>query len=734
VKLPAGLRVAIHNARQADVGLAYRFGAATSGVVAARNAIHHVDVALARGELDVTAADGAGWHLGLRWTGIGRGSAVAAVQAPVGEPSVADSRGSYVRADGSEEWYENGPQGVEQGFNLTARPAGDPGEAVAIEVSATGDLTPALDGAEGVSLRDAQGVTQARYTDLTAVDAGGATLKSWIEVEGHVVRLLIDDAGARYPLHVDPLVWTQKAELIGSDAALDDEDGFSVALDGSTALVGAPTNNLDQGAAYVFTQSGGVWTQQAKLVASDGLSTDEFGYAVALQGTTAVIGAPFATTSVAEAGLVYVFTQSGGVWTQATELSQTAPTGSDRFGISVALSGTTAVVGAPGHRIGLNNGAGAAYVLTGSGSSWTGFPAISAADGAASDQFGTAVALSGTTLAVSSPLHSTSGIQGGAVYVYNGSGGSYTLTAELTAKNPGNGDELGYNIALSSNLLVAGAPARSVLGLASGSAVVFAQSGGVWAQQAELSPSAGGSGDDFGLDVALSGYTVLIGAPAHEVGALLSQGEAYVFTQTDGVWSQSSTITAADGAADNYFGYSVALQGTNALIGAPGHNLLTGAAYVFVSPGCTGGYDAAGNALGPVAEGTAVCGGGYHGWYCDFNGIWDEMTTMCSNVGPAPLPPSVYCSGGDDASGRNLYFTAAGTTICGGGYKTWLCNASGSWVYEGASCTTASCSNGILDPGEDQTDCGGSCLCASGQDCTTGANCKSGICTNSVCN
>ncbi len=147
---------------------------------------------------------------------------------------------------------------------------------------------------------------------------------------------------------------------------------------------------------------------------------------------------------------------------------------------------------------------------------------------------------------------------------------------------------------------------------------------------------------------------------------------------------------------------------------------------------CLGGSDANGTALGPVACSTTICGGGNKTWLCNASGQWQSVGANCS-VGPGPIQPTVGCSGGSLADGTPLGLISANTTVCGGGFTTWLCDASLQWQHVGADCSVASCSNGVLDPGEIQTDCGGACLCASGQFCLTGANCASGSCSSNVC-
>ena len=158
---------------------------------------------------------------------------------------------------------------------------------------------------------------------------------------------------------------SEVAKLVASDAQGNDYFGASVAVSGDTAVIGArfeATGGVNAGAAYVFTRSGGAWTQQAKLMASDAQSSDYFGYSVAVSGDTAVIGAYGEATGGSYAGAAYVFTRTGGSWTQQAKLMASDAQENDLFGVSVAVSGDTAVIGARLEATG-GSSAGAAYVF-----------------------------------------------------------------------------------------------------------------------------------------------------------------------------------------------------------------------------------------------------------------------------------------------------------------------------------------------------------------------------------
>jgi hypothetical protein len=165
--------------------------------------------------------------------------------------------------------------------------------------------------------------------------------------------------GAAYVFVRSGSTWIQWARLTASDAASNDQFGFSVAVSGKTVIIGAPYKNNRAGVVYAFVPSGATWTQEAELRASDAATEDGFGQSVAVSGAIAVIGAPFKnnTAGAISSGVTYVFVRSGGIWTQRAELAAPGGAQNDQFGNSVAMSGLTAVVG----DIGLNNTTGAAY-------------------------------------------------------------------------------------------------------------------------------------------------------------------------------------------------------------------------------------------------------------------------------------------------------------------------------------------------------------------------------------
>lgn len=525
---------------------------------------------------------------GLETSGYGYGDTLLAVSASA--PQANANRVEYRRGSVTE-WYVNGPFGLEQGFTLAEPPSKANGHQPAtLALALSGDLVASLQpGGTALTLTTGGRHAVLRYAGLNAHDATGRELRSWLELRGTRLLLRVEDSGARYPLVVDP--WVQQAELTSSDGAADDEFGSSVAMSGGMIVVGANFHevgsNGNQGAAYVFVQSGGTWSQQAELTSSDGGTSDGFGTSVAVSGSTIVVGAPgHSVGSNVEQGAAYVFVQSGSTWVQQAELTASDGATLNFFGSSVAVSGGTVVVGAYYHFVDSNPDQGAAYVFGQSGGTWDQQAELTALDGQPLDLFGTSVAISDDTMVVGAPGHLVgSNSEQGAAYVFVQTVGAWVQQAELTSSDGTTGDLFGSSVAVSGSTVVVGAVGHLVGSNADGAAYVFVQSVGTWSQQAELTASDGALGDQFGASVGLSGSTAVVGAPQHTVGSNVHQGTGYVFVQNGSAWDQQAELTSSAGAVGDYFGGSVVVSGTTLVIGADtqevGSNGNQGVAYVF---------------------------------------------------------------------------------------------------------------------------------------------------------
>jgi cysteine-rich repeat protein len=442
------------------------------------------------------------------------------------------------------------------------------------------------------------------------------------------------------------------AYIKASNTGASDVFGSSVALsaDGSTLAVGArnePSNAMGvggdeanssapfAGAVYVFTRSGATWIQQAYVKASNTGAGDEFGVSVALSadGSTLAVGAQSESSAdtgidgnqennlAPQAGAVYVFTRSGATWTQQAYIKASNTDTGDQFGQSVALSanGSTLAVGVrqeDSDATGIDGNqasnfageAGAVYVFTRSGATWSQQAYIKASNTGASDHFGASVGLSddGSTLAVGSQNEASDaiGIDGeqtndlapasGAVYVFTRSGATWIQQTYIKASNTEAGDNFGENVALSGDGSTLAVGARfeasratgidgnqednSVIG--AGAVYVFARSGATWGQQAYIKAS-NTEEDHFSWSIALSadGSTLAVGAWLEDSAATLvggnqadnsvsSAGAVYLFTRSGLTWSQQAYIKASNTDNGDEFGWSVALSGDGSTLAA----------------------------------------------------------------------------------------------------------------------------------------------------------------------
>ncbi|MCH7699131.1 MAG: hypothetical protein IH865_09375 [Chloroflexi bacterium] len=393
-----------------------------------------------------------------------------------------------------------------------------------------------------------------------------------------------------------PLVEVKK--LLASDAQASGQFGYSVAISGDTAVVGSFDEG--SGAAYVFQRAqGGAddWGEVKKLTAFNAEAGDDFGISVAVSGDTAVVGASGEDARGIGAGAAYVFQRNrGGAddWGEVKKLVASDAQAFDEFGISVAVSGDTAVVGAVGEDAG-GIGAGAAYVFRrneGGAGNWGQVKKLTASSAQASDEFGISVAVSGDSAVVGARGEDAGGSNAGAAYVFErarGGASNWGRVKKLVASDAQAFDEFGVSVAVAGDIAVVGAWLEDGGGTLSGAAYVFQRSeGGVtnWGEVKKLTTSDTPAFNEFGISVAVSGDTAVVGAYLADAGGTFG-GAAYVFQRDEGGaddWGEVSKLSATDIQNFDRFGFSVAVSSQTAVVGAFGEDARgseAGAAYVF---------------------------------------------------------------------------------------------------------------------------------------------------------
>ena len=613
--LPVAAQGPVSGALGAE-GQAYRVGR-LRGRLTASSPVQHLSASFTRSGVSVRSGT---TEVGLGLLAVGYGSRLAALAQVA--PSAHANRVLY-RHRGLEEWYANGPLGLEQGFTIPRAPSGHTDGPLTLSMLLSGNVKASLaKGGQSIVIGRA-GRALLRYTGLLATDASGRALHSWFALDGGRLLLRVDAAGVRYPLRIDPLI-QQGGKLTGAGEIASGRFGYSVALsaDGNTALIGARyaiRNNNEAGGAWVFTRSGSTWSQQGGKLNGTGhagetlfdhIGEGAFGYSVALSadGDTALIGAPDdngGATNEGGVGAVWVFARSGSTWSQQGEkLTGTGETEQGEFGKSVVLSadGDTALIGGSAD----NGGAGAAWVFARSGSSWTqqGEKLVGDCTGSCANEgtgetgegeFGYSVGLSedGDTALIGAP-GDNGGV--GAVWVFARSDGVWTqqgekLVGDCTSgcANEGTGEtgegKFATSVALAEDgdTAMIGGPADNS---GAGAVWVFIRSAGAWSQQGQKLTGGGESGEgEFGYSVALSedGDTALIGGPEDDTAT----GGVWAFTRSAGAWSQQGQKLTGGEEGNSQFGVYVALSadGNTALIGGPGDNYDAGAAWVFTRSG-----------------------------------------------------------------------------------------------------------------------------------------------------
>jgi len=556
---------------------AYRIGA-TNGELAAVSAGQHLSARF--GPVGAAFRSGA-MRVGLSLRAMGYGASLRGLGAAT--PRARANRVLYSRP-GLSEWYANGPLGVEQGFTISRAPVGGMTGPLALSFALSGNAHAALGaGGRSIAFRGPGGALL-RYGGLSATDAHGRALHSWLALTAGHLLLHVDARGARFPLRIDPFVHQGEKLTASGLSGPYGYVGMSVALsaDGNTALVGAPADNEYTGAAFVFTRSGSTWTQQGgKLTGSGTVGQAWFGESVALSadGSTALIGGP---VDNGEAGAAWVFTRSGSTWTQQGErLTGKEEKGNGYFGRSVALSadGNTALVGGYND----NEHRGAAWAFKRSGTKWS--PQGKKLTGSGNlGFFGWSVSLAAdANTALVGEWGLNDGV--GEAWVFTRSGSVWTKQEALTGGASSGESWFGYSVALAGDgeTALVGAPHGDAY---AGAGWVFARSGSTWTQPGEQLTGKEESGEgELGYSSALSadGDTALLGGRVDTE----FHGAAWAFARSGSTWTQQGEkLTGSSESANREeFGWSVALSsgGETALVGSPCDKACVGSASVFVN-------------------------------------------------------------------------------------------------------------------------------------------------------
>ncbi len=370
---------------------------------------------------------------------------------------------------------------------------------------------------------------------------------------------------------VSPYYTQQGAKLVGTGEVGSSNQGTSIAIDGDTLVTGGFFDDSQAGAAWVFTRTDGVWTQQgSKLVGTEAVGNARQGNSVAIDGDTLVVGGP---NDDSNAGAAWVFTRTDGVWTQqGSKLVGTGAVGAASQGISVAINGDTIVVGGRGD----NSNAGATWVFTRTNGTWTQQGSKLVGTGAVGNaQKGGAVAIYGDTIVVGGAADNSGR---GATWIFTRTGSTWTQQgSKLVGTGAvGTTSRQGYSVSVYEDTLISGGTGDNTN---SGAVWVFTRTNGTWTQQGSKLVGTDAVGGAFqGTSISIHEDTIVSGG-SEDVSGL---GAAWVFTRTDGVWTQKGSKLVGSGRLGYaYQGYSVSIYEDTIVFGGYGDNSDIGAVWVF---------------------------------------------------------------------------------------------------------------------------------------------------------
>ncbi len=374
-----------------------------------------------------------------------------------------------------------------------------------------------------------------------------------------------------------------ETKLTAPDAVRGDEFGRAVAVQGNVAVVGAPNVGFGSGAAYVFERTTTGWQLNQKLSVPD-MSASFFGASVAIDGDRIVVGAPGDLNVDVGAGAAYVFVRTFTKWTPEAKLIGSENSAFDSFGISVAIKGNRIVCGAYGNSDLNQTEVGSAYVFHRTNGLWLQEQELTANDGASLARFGLSVTMNEDTIAVGADGDSELGFFSGAAYVFGFDGSNWIQQQKLHAQDPQESASFGYHLAMDGDTMVIGAPQNQVGTHTLGAAYVFSRRSQGWLQDRKLVAKDSDTFDGFGLRVAISEDTIAVGSP-NDHDAALSGGASYVYKRNgQSGWSLHEKLFASDAARDDAFGIAVAVSNNTVLVGASGRSdvaFLAGAAYIY---------------------------------------------------------------------------------------------------------------------------------------------------------
>ena len=365
-------------------------------------------------------------------------------------------------------------------------------------------------------------------------------------------------------------------KITASDAAEEDEFGYAVSInnDGTRAIIGAPRDDgeaVDAGSAYIFERRDNAWSQEGLLTPSDAAAGDEFGYAVAIDDNAerVVVGAYKDDDGGEDSGSVYIFSRSGSEWTEEQRLSaDTDAAAGDEFGYAVAIDGTgTRVVVGSYKNDDSEDNTGSVYIFTRGEGGWSQEEKLTASDGEMDDQFGVTVAIdsTGERVIIGANGDDDTAINAGSAYIFTRTDTTWSREQKITDTEGSAGDQFGRSVSIddTGERVIIGAHQYDGGLSSAGSIYIFTRSETTWEQEGKLTADDRARDDQFGISVDIdgSGERVIIGAHQDDDGGR-DAGSVYIFTRSETTWTEDQKITAADRTMSDIFGWAVAINGS----------------------------------------------------------------------------------------------------------------------------------------------------------------------------
>ena len=426
-----------------------------------------------------------------------------------------------------------------------------------------------------------------------------------------MLHILLTSIFILYPKKSNSQNFSEISKAVASDRDSPDLFGYSIAIEGNYAVIGAYQQKLDasglnsltnSGAAYIFQKDGsGNWSQVQKIVASDRGTSDRFGRSVSISNDFLIVGAyqededASGNNPLNGAGSAYVFKRDvAGTWNEVQKIVASDRGAGDRFGQAVSIDGDYLIVGAnledeDATASNTLSSSGSAYIFEKDGSdNWSEVQKITASDRQANDQFGWSLSISGS-YAVVGAYFEDDDVNGantlnnsGSAYIFERDGsGNWIQVDKVVASARADNDQFGYSVSILGNFIAIGSIGddedenETNTFNDAGSVYVYIRDGsGNWNHEAKVVTTDRAEFDAFGRSVSLSGNYLAVGADEEDEdtngsNTLSNAGSAYLFSRnSSGNWSQNQKLSASDRAVDDVFGWSVALDNENLVVGA----------------------------------------------------------------------------------------------------------------------------------------------------------------------